>query len=57
MMKLQLQVVQRFLPGWGVIYGPAGDGRFQAIMPEGAPDASAVHSASDVVCGLLTACY
>ncbi|UTD53785.1 MULTISPECIES: hypothetical protein [unclassified Halomonas] len=57
MMKSQLQVVQRFLPDWGVTYGPAGDGPFPAIMPEGAPDASAVHSASDVVCGLLTACY
>lgn len=32
MMKLQLQVVQRFLPGWGVTYGPAGDGPFPAIM-------------------------
>ncbi|MGO3669661.1 MAG: hypothetical protein ACTJG4_05535 [Vreelandella alkaliphila] len=52
MMKSQLQVVQRFLPDWGVTYGPAGDGRFPAI----APYASAVHSASDVVCGLLTAC-
>jgi|GEM_PF-1631883 hypothetical protein len=29
MMKSQLQVVQRFLPDWGITYGPAGDGPFR----------------------------